>query len=52
MEWLTLVPAQVAVDLWQDSQAAVVLMCPVDLPVAVTPLWQLAQLLETETFAW
>jgi hypothetical protein len=29
--------------LWQESQAAVVGICPPGLPVAVVPLWQVAQ---------
>jgi hypothetical protein len=29
--------------LWQVSQAAVVGMCPAGLPLAVVPLWQVAQ---------
>ena len=35
-----------ATTLWQSSQTFVVAMCPADLPVAATPLWQLAQLPE------
>lgn len=34
---------QGAVVLWHESQAAVVGMCPADLPVAVEPLWQVEQ---------
>lgn len=29
---------------WQESQARVVVKCPLDLPVAEVPLWQVAQL--------
>jgi hypothetical protein len=52
MLWLTLVPVQVLVDLWQVSHDAVVGTWLPDLPVAVAPLWQLAQLLATVTLAW
>ena len=41
--WSTDAPSQVAVDLWQVSQAAVVCTWPVGLPVAIVPLWQDAQ---------
>jgi hypothetical protein len=47
--WLTLVPVQTVVDWWQLSQAAVVDTWLPDLPVAVEPLWQLAQLVVTVT---
>ncbi|TXT38867.1 MAG: hypothetical protein FD135_2527, partial [Comamonadaceae bacterium] len=40
---------QVVVDLWQLSQFAEVVMWLALLPVAVEPLWQLAQLLLTDT---
>jgi hypothetical protein len=49
---LTLVPAHVVVDLWQVSQTAVVGKWLADLALAVTPLWQLAQLVDTDTLAW
>jgi hypothetical protein len=49
---LTLVPAQVLVDLWQDSQLALVAMCAADLVEAMLPLWQLAQPVLTATFMW
>jgi hypothetical protein len=32
-----------AVVLWQESQAAVVGICPPGLPLAVVPLWQVEQ---------
>ena len=35
--------AQLLVDLWHVSHAAVVATCVAFLPVAVVPLWQLAQ---------
>ena len=41
--WFILLPAKVAVLLWQVSQATLVAMCLADLPTAVVPLWQLAQ---------
>jgi hypothetical protein len=47
--WLTLVPSQVVVDLWQLSQVAVVERWVADLPVRLVPLWQLAQPEVTET---
>ena len=51
--WLTLAPVQTVVDLWHDSQVAVVAMWLPDLPVATVPLWQLAQLVVTPgTFTW
>lgn len=34
---------QGAVVLWQESHAAVVGICDVGFPVAVVPLWQVAQ---------
>ena len=41
------------VDLWHDSQVAVVAMWLPDFPVATVPLWQLAQLVVTPgTLAW
>ncbi len=40
--WLTRAPAN-AVVLWQVSQDADVVICVEGLPVAVLPLWQLAQ---------
>jgi hypothetical protein len=46
---LTLVPAQAVVDLWQVSQVAVVTMWLADFGVAIVPLWQLAQPVDTET---
>jgi hypothetical protein len=36
-------PAKVTVLLWQVSQGALVTMCVAGFPVAVAPLWQLAQ---------
>ncbi|OIN93268.1 MAG: hypothetical protein AUJ20_04730 [Comamonadaceae bacterium CG1_02_60_18] len=50
--WSALAPFHVLVDLWQLSHAAVVDKWPLFLPVAVLPLWQLEQLLVTETLAW
>jgi hypothetical protein len=51
--WLTLVPVQLAVDLWQASQAALVVMWLVERAVAdVVPVWQLAQPVVTVTFMW
>jgi hypothetical protein len=51
--WLTLAPVHTVVDLWHDSQVAVVAMWLADLPVATVPLWQLAQLVVTAaTLAW
>jgi hypothetical protein len=47
--WLTLVPSQLVVDLWQLSQVAVVERWVADLPVRLVPLWQLAQPEVTET---
>jgi hypothetical protein len=41
--WLKAAPAKLAVLLWQVSQAAVVATWVAGLPVAVLPLWQLAQ---------
>ena len=41
--WSMRAPANDTVLLWQVSQAAVVTMCVVGLPVAVRPLWQVAQ---------
>jgi hypothetical protein len=46
---LTLVPLQVLVDLWQLSQLDAVDKWLPDLPVAATPLWQLAQPVATDT---
>ena len=40
------------VDLWQVSQVALVSKWVLVLPVAVVPLWQLMQLLETVTLTW
>ncbi|MFH1819754.1 MAG: hypothetical protein ABIK08_08880 [Pseudomonadota bacterium] len=40
--WLKLAGTQAAV-LWQLSQAAVVGICVVGLPLAMLPLWQVAQ---------
>ncbi len=37
-------PEKLEVDLWQVSQEAVVCMCPEDLPLDLTPSWQLTQL--------
>ena len=41
--WSMRPPANDAVLLWQVSQAAVVTMCVAGLPLAVVPLWQVAQ---------
>ena len=41
--WLKVTVAQLLVDLWHVSHAAVVITCVAFLPVAVVPLWQLAQ---------
>ena len=41
--WLNAAPANEVVDLWQVSQVAVVAMWLVDFPLAVVPLWQVAQ---------
>ena len=51
--WSTFAPVHTVVDLWQVSQAAVVWTCPEFLPTAggKLPLWQLAQLVVTVTFA-
>jgi hypothetical protein len=51
MLWSTFAPAQVVVDLWQVSQAAVVGVCPADLPTAGAkpPVWQLAHWATTAT---
>jgi hypothetical protein len=51
--WLTLVPVQLAVDLWQASHGALVAIWVVDRAVAdVVPVWQLAQPVVTVTFMW
>ena len=50
--WLTLVPAQVVVDLWQVSQLAVVETWLPDLVLAMVPLWQLAHPVLTDTLMW
>ena len=50
--WSALAPLQVVLDLWQVSQLAVVRICPLFLPVAVVPLWQLEQPVTTETLLW
>jgi hypothetical protein len=41
--WLKVAPKNDVVDLWQVSQAAVVCTWFAGLPLAVVPLWQLAQ---------
>jgi hypothetical protein len=42
--WLNFAPANELVEVWQDSQLALVVMWLADFPFAVNPLWQLAQL--------
>jgi hypothetical protein len=41
--WLNAAPAKLAVLLWQVSHDAVVGRCFAGFPLAVLPLWQLAQ---------
>jgi len=38
--------------LWHEPQLAVVATCELFLPVAVEPLWQLAQLVAAVKIAW
>ena len=46
------VPSQTEVDLWQVSQVAVVNIWVADLPVPLTPLWQLAHPVVATTLMW
>lgn len=48
--WFTLVAGDQAATEWQLSQLVVVAMCEADRPVALVPLWQLAQF--PLTLAW
>jgi hypothetical protein len=41
--WLKVAPDQVVREVWQEPQSAVVAIWLADLPLAVVPLWQLAQ---------